>query len=66
MNRKTVDRTENLSIEQKRYRQKKMAIDKICNSPSELNIVREEITYIGNQMQSDFLTMYNRLEIAVL
>ena len=65
-NRKAIDRTEKLSIEQKRYRQKKMAIDRICISPSELNIVRKEITYIRNQMQRDFLTMYNRLEIAVL
>ena len=43
-----------------------MAIDRICILPSELNIVRKEITYIRNQMQRDFLTMYNRLEIAVL
>ena len=56
----------NKKIEENSYRWSRLAINRICISPSALNIVRKEITYIRNQMQRDFLTMYNRLEIAVL
>ena len=39
------------------------SINRICILPSELNEYCQKGSYIRNQMQRDFLIMYNRLEI---